>query len=285
MSKSLQDVPQEIREHFGSERTSATLAAINKKAGIEILNAIPQILFSLEIKRLSIYEFIDAIAEELHLNKAKAESLAKEIKEKIFEPIRGELSSWGIDISVLNVHNARTLEESFDVKKIEAVIPLETLNDDASTEEKNLPLEKTEEPRIKTKVSEPLILHEEKSPAFAEKSKPAIKFSSPFGFFRSKPTAEEKPAVRAKIEIPGEITDAPTSGKFFSATPKSDAKRVVHYSEFRTPVSPFDGKSGEIINLEKIGEINANETKPNEKETAGKVRLEKNIIDLRASNA
>ena len=74
----------------------------------------------------------------------------------------------------------------------------------------------------------PLVLHEEKKETNAPQSRPG--FSLPFSLFRSK-TGERGDSKTARIETPEE---------------RKTEKRVVHYSESRTSVSPF-GKEPDFL--------------------------------------
>ncbi|MEK9194553.1 MAG: hypothetical protein AAB884_01955, partial [Patescibacteria group bacterium] len=93
--------------------------------------------------------------------------------------------------------------------------------------------------------SKPLIIHEESS--FAKASEDKKKRPSFRGFFPSlgflKPKDQKPPETRAQIETPNEA--------------RGKEKKVVHYSEFRTPVSPF-GEEGKFIKTPET------ETKPPE---------------------
>lgn len=92
----------------------------------------------------------------------------------------------------------------------------------------------------------PLVLHVEKTFAPEEKPKATFKgFSLPFKFFKSKQTQEP---IRADVETSLTLEKNEMTKKI---NPVPDKKRVVHYSEFRTPLTPF-GETGEIVDLEKL---------------------------------
>ncbi|MFH1161705.1 MAG: hypothetical protein V1696_00270 [Candidatus Jorgensenbacteria bacterium] len=82
----------------------------------------------------------------------------------------------------------------------------------------------------------PFILHEEKGVA-AEAQKGFKGFSVPLSFLRSKMATNAAPKAAAQVEMPPTISKA------------EEKPRVIHYSELRTPISPF-GQSEEFINLE-----------------------------------
>jgi hypothetical protein len=162
-----------------------------------------------------------AIQEELELNRETAEALANELDLKIFSRFRNELTS---------------VFHPFVRGETETEAPEAAPSGAAETALKFHPPALKEEERPAAKKGEgPLILHEEKP---AETQRGFKGFSMPLSFLRSKAAAPEAPKASAKVEMPPIVTPA-----------KRDEPRTVHYSENRTPLSPF-GSKDEFINLE-----------------------------------
>ncbi len=242
----LQDTPQTIREYFGSEKITSIIRAISQNIGISRTYLLADVLFNLETKNIHIKILIQNIIEKLEIDEKQAKTVCYEIKKRVLEPIKFDLMKWGIDINELNVVNAEPLEqlEQNDLEKIEKKISLDILNRGRNEKETSEKLTiKTESEKEK-----PLILHVEKTFAPEEKSKKTFKgFSLPFKFFKSKQTQEP---VKADVETSLGLEKNEELIK--KITPKAeDKKRVVHYSEFRTPLTPF-GETGEIVDLEKL---------------------------------
>ncbi len=172
------------------------------------------------------------IQKTLNIDGRLAVNLNQVLNEKIFAQFRNEIRD--IYDPMINSIDISVIPED---KKIETTtIPLETPNENKLTKEKII-LIKEGSFEMGSKEEKPLIIHEEKPAA----SEPAItkpmKTFSPFGFFRSKAGPEEKTAVRVRVETPEKK--------------KEEVKRVVHYSEFRTPVAPLAGKE-EFMSLDKF---------------------------------
>lgn len=177
------------------------------------------------------------IGNRLDLNQEIASSIAREIDQKILSPFKEE---------ILKNYNPIVEEggqAGIATRKIGVPANLagpatetpgtKTISLKELLEEKPTPVPVSGEgapPR-----EGPLIIHTEK-PLAEEARKSAFKgFSLPLiGFFKPK-TEEAAAPVKAEVETP----DAK----------KKEVPRTVHYSELRTPLSPF-GEGEELINLE-----------------------------------
>lgn len=166
------------------------------------------------------------ILEETRVDAKIAQSIADEIEQKVFARIQADLD--------------RIFEPVSAEEEVETEIPPAP-----SPAEKRIPIQpsqlhpaeiREEKPLAPPKREGPLILHEEKGAA-AEAQKGFKGFSMPLSFLRSKMAANAAPKAAARVEMP------PTT------PPKKEEPRVVHYSELRTPLSPF-GQNEEFINLE-----------------------------------
>jgi hypothetical protein len=260
----LEEIPKHLLEYFGSEKTAAIVADINKKAGLYSTGAIARALYELLVKNLPAHDFISYLEENLNVTPKRAAAIAKEIKERILEREREDLFRWGINISDINVLNAPSLEDL--VKEYEEY---EEVESETPPEEKRIPLEeigglptKQKEVEIEIKKEEippapkedaPLILHEEKT--LVEEKKPPMKTSKGLpllGFFKAgREATPPKTLPKATVETP----EGKNKILGLIPLPKKEEKKVVHYSEFRTAITPF-GASEEFI------KIPAEETSP-----------------------
>ncbi len=217
----------------------------------------------------------------------------REINREILFPLHEELEKvYRLDAHIEKTETAPIEEVTKKLKPQEEIIILEKIGEEKTKGGSTEPIEPAlaikPRPSHEAKPGEPLILHEEKSLAEEIPRSSFRGLSLPFRIFRPKPASEQEKPVRASIET-------------FGGTPKKDEKpekKIVHYSEFRTALSPFETKGGGELKKEpelekkpeiktenpkslqeKIQEIVA-ETK-NEKPDFVQPRLDGNIIDLR----
>lgn len=264
MPTTIQQVPKEIRLHFGSEGTISFIEELNKKLGMEYSPFFSRILGRLMIKDLSAHDFIQTISKELGMGEKKAKVVAAEIKERVLEQVRRKLFVWGVDISSIETADAESLDrilqeerEVFGVvrekaeegkavsvsspeKKAEEEVSEIKITKDASSEpakeEKTGTLE-TKNAEEKEKSKNPFIIFETKKPeGLGEGVKaPPKKLFPSFDFLR--PKKDEKGPSKAEIKAPQE------------------EKKTVHYSENRTPLSDSsvfekEKKDDDVLNLE-----------------------------------
>ncbi len=267
----LQEVPEDIRSWFGSEKTTYFIMELNQRLGLQEERAriIPKLLLRLEVKDIHPADFIDTLAQELLISPHTAKPIAEEIKEKILGPIEPSLSDWEINIDLIDTVGATRFPETAPGE----VVPVEK-------EE-----QKPEKPSFKKATGgEPLILHKEGGvqPLKTTKGAGARKsFSFPLGkFFKQQSGATAAPP-QVRIETPKNMGD-------------KSKKRTVHYSEFRTSIpGPIDTN---FIDLTKLGPDSKGdvpytniESKPPKKKTGDKpkksvdagAKLEGNTVDLR----
>ncbi len=107
----LQQVPQTIRDWFGSEDTIDFLIDLNEKLRIDLdsdsARIIPHLLYRLETKDVDPLHFSEQVAYWLQIPKEQADSIVSEIKEKILNPIREDLNKFGLNISLIDVTHAK----------------------------------------------------------------------------------------------------------------------------------------------------------------------------------
>ncbi|MGC9603245.1 MAG: hypothetical protein ABSF47_02130 [Minisyncoccia bacterium] len=241
MAVELSRVPQEIKELFGSEQTSALVSEISDRLNLGNPRPISRLLFLLETKKLPAHDFVQSLVREAKISESEAGSIAKEIKERILESMRYALFQWGIDISDIKVHDAPSLK---DIAPREVGVGLKEKNVEISEigEGENapvlVPIQKSETEGLYQETTPlepgtPFILHEEKKTETASGGKSIFRgFSIPLGFFKPKnPATRSDNSSMVKIE-----------------TPEKTEKRVVNYSELRTSLSPFEGQQS-FINI------------------------------------
>lgn len=232
----LQDVPIRIKECLGSERATKTLINISQRAGLATPNSIPRILYLVEIKELSVHDFIDALVEYLGVSILKAKAIAKEIKEQILEFERASLYEWGVDISFIETGDAPDLDE---LMKNE-----DTLTANGGVEERKVKLEingGTETQKVSLNTLEELgegqniHINTEAVESAPIMQKGEIKI------------AEEKPSLPEKeIEIPVKKEEVPTQAKpfmLFEAAPQVEASKQRPTKSLSMPFGFFTKRS------------------------------------------
>ncbi len=195
------------------------------------------------------------IKTELNIAPEIANSVAQEIDRKIFTPIRADLEK---------VYQPPT-EEALDLRaKVEPPTEVEmpkaepiAVEISKAEEQKIVPVEEKKEiqyqevqpPKINGQYGEeegPVIIHKEVE--FKPLSGTKKSLGGLFGFLR-KDKEEKISPVKAEVEI-GELKEESEKREAKSEEQKEPPKvRVVHYTEFPTPVSPF-GKTEEEVTAE-----------------------------------
>lgn len=256
------EVPGNIREHLISPRTSAIIDNIQEKAEIYRVGILSDLVSRLVMRDILPQDFRAKLEEEVGVSEKKAQVISRELKEKVLEPIRYALVNWGVDINQIDVAGAPTLDEflkereaaeadrekfltslGIEMEKGEeapattketgqGAITFESLGAMPTQEEAVTirPMEHAAD-REKSDEVQPLIIHRESPMPTARESFGSKSFSLPFGFFK-----------KAENEITKSV--APVVAKVEGL---KEEKRVVHYSESRTPLTPFN-KKDEFIN-------------------------------------
>jgi len=210
------------------------------------------------------------IKESLNLNPEIANSIAVEIDRKIFALIRADLEKVYAPVVALAEEGQPPIEEALDLRgKIKAeepvvskveppkIVPVKEKPEEKKVEElqpssvpRVEPLEATPPPaEIKPEAEGPMIIHKEAE--FKPLAETKKSLGGLFGFLRKGKKEEKKISpVKAQVEIglgtkPHELEHEITQ-KEPSEPPKV---RVVHYTEFPTPISPF-GKTEEEVKKE-----------------------------------
>ena len=164
----------------------------------------------------------------------------RQVYDPITEPI-GEKVVEEKTISLEAIGGEKGKEQKVKIEKVEAEKPTDLSAKAAAAE------------TPPAKSGEPLVLFKEKTVNLptSKQKKPFKGFDFPFSFMKSK--APSTSPTKVKIEIPDTeaISGAPPSLRLRRAREEKEKKRIVHYSELRTPLSPFGKPEKEIINFEK----------------------------------
>ncbi len=233
-------LPQVLREALFSEFIADTAEKIYADHHIDDVKAekINKICALVLMGFLHPEEISQEIKEELDLPKEVTDPLADDLNKKVF-------SQYAADIKNVYDPAVRTSgAASADIIGTPAAKTI-SLEDIGTTKEEVIPVE-TSSVTLKQKdqaADSPFIIHEENVPEGNVTSQKSVfrSVTAPLGgFFFKKRVAggETKPAI-AKLEIPGL---------------KPEGRRVVHYSETRTPVGELEEPSflnvGEVKPLE-----------------------------------
>lgn len=249
----LSETPESIRTWFGSESVVTHISDVNGELGLkdEQKKTIPRLILRIEIQDLEPQFFSGELANELGLDKTKAQIITTKIKKSVFEPIKNKLIDYGIDINLLD----RFEIPPFSAKKIKketGFVVLERIGEQKTLEPTFVPIitgaETTKKPLegapFDITQGKPLIIHKEE-PETEEREKPFKGFGFPLDFLRpEKPISEP---IKVKIEGPSGETQKPKKESLFGS---KQEKRIVNYSELRTPLTSFGQPEADIINLE-----------------------------------
>lgn len=258
------ELPQNIKEHLVSPRTASLFDSITHKAEIYEIGILPDLVSQLVTRNVFPQDFTSKLKEEVGTSDKKTKAIARELKEKVLEPIRYALVNWGVDINQIDVSGAPTLDEFIkereeaERKQTERLASLGIENDEDDDNEKPAPRREEAitfdtlaapageavtirpsepaEDKQRSDEMQPLIIHRENPVPAAREAAGSKSFSLPFGFFRNveRTVSESMEPIKARVESPKE------------------EKRVVHYSELRTPLTPFN-KNDEFIHTAPFG--------------------------------
>ncbi len=249
-------VPDTLREALESPQTQKTIRNVSKTQFLnEEKSLILEQLVSLVLLGfLSPQELVHELREQLFLNHEHARVLAKELEDRVFEPVREELAASYNPLG--GVTEQREEEEESPAARPmpvaeaspEAPLPVAALKIEA---EPAAPIEKPV-PVATTVEGGPVVLQKEVSFFERAEPKPAAKrpaFS--FTSFASSAETSEKPRVQAKVETP--------LGRAWAPEKKEEPKgpKVVHYGESRPATGLGAGPVSEFINLEALRRVSS----------------------------
>lgn len=276
-----ENIPQNIKDSLLSERVDEILDKIREEAGIYDVSLIPSVYYGLISKEIPAHYFIESLAET-GIGEKLAKSIAKAIKERILESERFPLFKWGVDISEIKVEDAPDLEslglkEFLEEEKQVVKLPLREVGEEREivpiikslkeSQQKASSLSSIflKKDEITKKETGPVILQpKEDTNSTLKEQKIFPSFSlGQIGFFKSKRKLEETISetaskVRAEIKTP------------------TEEKKVVHYSENRTTISPW-GQQNSFLKTEPSFSPTENERSKETKEPNKKDEEKENI--------
>ncbi len=208
--------------------------------------------------------------------------IIREINFQIFSPLHKELE----ELYKLEIHIEEELKKEFETEELntkevaepvikikpdaEPVLPRIEIKRTPITEESPIPVFRPEvkkerepldaargkpaataEARPFDKAQDrPFVIHKEEEQRPATEGKKFKGFDFPFGMFDKGKGSRTTPSepVKVKVETPGQ--EKPLDKTPLDETRGKQGKRVVHYSEYRTPLTPFERPEEDIIDLQ-----------------------------------
>ncbi len=222
-------LPQVLREALFSEFVADTAEQVYANHHIDDIKAekINKICALVLMGFLHPEEVSQEIKEELDLTREVTDPLADDLDKKIFSQYSADIK----DVYDPAVRTSGTAAALADKTSAEKVISLEDIGGTQKTGV--IPVETAPASGVTLKEQKPdtpFILHDENAPEENAAQKSVFRsVTSPLGgFFLKKRPPEESRSPFAKLEIPG-------------LKPKE--RRIVHYSETRTPLSQLEEPS------------------------------------------
>lgn len=180
------------------------------------------------------------IEATLNLNPMVAASIAHELDQKIFSRFKIEIdAAYSPALPPTAFRSPVSASSGASTMPIDSIggasrRPLKDVDaqrQEGATSDQSPPVGPEVTP-IQTSDQGPLILHKAPSISQPRSDRPFKGFSMPFKFLKPSGDDEHAPPVRARVEAPPE-----------------PSKRVVHYSELRTPLAPMSGAE-DVIQLD-----------------------------------
>lgn len=227
------------------------------------------------------YEKSRHVFSVAYTNGLEGESIAK-LADIISKTLEGNVSKNELGLKIQKVlfvkpEIAQKIAREIDLDKLGEKIkePKTPLDIEPSADVPTAPISLKEEPASVTKTLKvqkegkspedtPLILHREVASSAKRSTAPGTKgFTLPFGMFKSKSDFSRsiKDPVKASIETPPEyIKKLREKTEGASKRIKPEKKRVIHYNELRTPLTPFS-KESQFIKTGSFGDSKKPEPK------------------------
>lgn len=212
LAAAFEALPKKIRDWLGSDEVTDLIADISDSKGSVIAKAV----LRLTVGDLNPRDFINELSSQLSVDYEKAKEISQQILDNVLKPIEISLKEAGVDVGLMIEYP----------RKIAASATAPPRNDDRSSviaspdrnrgeaisPPDNLPIPKS--PVKPVSPDKPFILYQEEDVSQSPSEKPSFKYRPPL-----EDRVSFKLAPKAEIGIPGQIA------------------RVVHYSEFITPLN------------------------------------------------
>lgn len=267
---SFKALPESIKDWLGSDLITNYISDINKKLGIkgERRSIIPRLIVRLVAKDLLPQNFIDELAKALNAPPAAAKAIAQEISDKALQPIEiGLRRDTGVDVKTIFFGKPKEIKEG-------ELGPLETIESDAAPapftfEERPAVMSPIKTPPIKPEIrpiekeeptasETPILIYKEGAvgripiakPEITLKPQPVLKTELEISIKpRTAPplpvhdlNGDEKQASPVGRPTPPPLpARSPLAQTPSQPLPTNEPKivRVVHYSDFFTPLNSF----------------------------------------------
>ena len=241
-----EELPKIIQDWLSSLRITYLIMEMNRRYGFkgEQQTAIPYLIYKLTTHEIDPKEFINELSHRLNISFSAAKGIIQEIEEKVLKPIEMPLrNEVGVDVDL--IYSAEPASPSASPGG-----PVSSMVEEKKPEETEL---KKIEPEIKSaeimlsppkpvkepEEIKPFILHEE-FPTKPREEKPVMKPSFISPIRRPSPPLNKTSAAKPiTAEIEGAAVTPPSPKKDELAATKRSPQRIVHYSGFKTPLSPF----------------------------------------------
>lgn len=225
------EIPEPIRLWFGSEEATDAIGAILESFSIppETRRIIPETIWKLETKQLPPETFTETLREELGTERERAIEIARALYDTLLFPLRSDLLAFGIAIEAVD------RGEGGGATSPSATAPGEPV----------AAPEKTTVKPTHTPAPSPFILHREErvKSVSEERELPPTLPRRPL--FRTERSSAIKPtgSVVARLDYAGRDTAERKAKKPLKVS--FPAKKLVHYSNLRTPTNPFGNRLSE----------------------------------------
>ncbi len=234
--KRFDSLPLHIQDILSSEKARRLVSQIGRSHYLsrEKVDALEQIVSMILLGFVNLRNLKREISDKLFLNYDHTVALANDLDQELLREIRGDLEQIYLPIEEeLSEPKSETLET-------ETPIPEESPAIYETESEVTIPIHEGSF----SSGNAPLILLEGKPEPLKEDRPSSFKdFSKSFSFFAPREdSSKSKNLVHASVELPKE-------------------KKVVHYSELRSPISPFDRG----VDFEKLKEPDSKESSLSEK--------------------
>lgn len=279
-------LPQSIREAIFSEENADIIQQIGEanrftENNIQILSVVAGDVLRGFIKH---GELAREIVKDLKIDYDTASTIAKEINDKIFSPLKSDLEK--VYEPLTETQTSELLSPQLNLEPQTTPFPAPLLF--PMLKKINAPEPQTIKPSFK---ETPFILHQEEE--VKPEAEPKIQPSIPRPTFYKPASREEyngeAAPVTARLELGNE--EEKKSKEPQTARTEKPRVRIVHYSDLRTTVSPFGPAENAFSEVESrkkdLEQFSAPETKPQsiqENEEMKTASRPDNVINLKKGN-
>jgi hypothetical protein len=247
--KKFEKLPDAIREWLTSEKVTYMIVDINRRLDlVGYLSAIiPGLITRLVVGDLSPEYFTQELSDNLFIELGDAKNISNEIEDKILKPIASQLRN--IDIDIVKIKDAKKIPYMPPSQnKAEPQIITQGQPERATTQSQsniNNEVSALGDSKQPVNGTEPFVIHEEiptfKVPIRIEPRREVVTQQPPKETEIPKPHISKDivppPSSQSRLNRTGVIPiKISTQVKMLPKTQHAKVHRVVHYSNFRTPI-------------------------------------------------